>query len=89
MPASAPMLPRSLPALAVSFPVRISGFLLPLPLSLVRSVPTWGDRARERMKMRRARSAETVSATPAPDPVVAALIQQVLNFANGGGENNA
>lgn len=37
----------------------------------------------------RARSAETVSAAPAPDPVVAALIQQVLNSANGGGENNA
>ena len=55
MPISAPTLPRSLPALAVSFPVRISGFLLSLLLSLVRSVPTWGDRARERMKMRRAR----------------------------------
>ena len=27
----------------------------------------------------RARSAETVSAAPAPDPVMAALIQQVLN----------
>ena len=89
MPVSAPMLPLFLPALAVSFPVRISGFLWPLPLSLGLSVPTWGDRARERMKMRRARSAETVSATPAPDPVVAALIQQVLNSANGGGENNA
>ena len=79
MPASALMLPHSLPVLAVSFPVRISGFLLLLPLSLGRSVPTWGDRARERMKMRRARSAETVSAAPAPDPVMAALIQQVLN----------
>lgn len=66
-------------------------FWIPLAAVILGSLCSYLGRSRPRAHedAPRARSAETVSATPAPDPVVAALIQQVLNSANGGGENNA
>ena len=71
----------------VGFSIQGSYFWVPLAISVVLgSLCAYLGRSRPRAHedAPRARSVETVSAAPAPDPVMTALIQQVLNSANGG-----